>query len=454
MRPAALALALLLAAPLGRAPAAQPVQSGQVLDGLVAVVGGEVVLRSEVDALATQASGGQAITADVWSRALDEIVKQKVLVVHARRDTTIQVADDYVDQQLDQQLGQMASQAGGMEALEAYYRRSNEEIKALFREDVRDQMMAEQFRFRRLASVTVTPGEVREWFGRIPEAELPMVPELVRVAHIVKVPSPTPEAVAEARAFAGALRDSVVSGQATIEDIATRHSKDGGSAARGGLIADIRLALLVPEFAAVAGSIEPGAYSEVFETPFGYHVLRVNERAGGVVSFNHFLITVDGGESAEAAARAELVALRDSIQTGGASFVALAREHSEDPSSAARGGIVSDPRTGERDLRIDALGPQWLAALEGLEVGAISEPAPVRLLSTGAEALHIVRLQKRTPEHRLSLEDDYALLSGYALQEKKREVFERWVRGLQASIFVQIKDDRYVPPTQPQAAAG
>ncbi|MEM1054105.1 MAG: peptidylprolyl isomerase [Bacteroidota bacterium] len=428
-------------------PVSAQVVPGTVLDGIAAVVGEEIVLRSEVDALAQSAAQGQPIDDNLWSRALDDLVRQRVLVVHAQRDTTIIVTDQMVEDQLDRQVEELAARIGGQEALESYYRKTVDEVKATFREDVRKQLLAERYRGTRLRDVTVTPSEVRAWLDQVPVDQRPEVPEIVRVAHIVKVPSASEDARQRARGFASALRDSILAGTATLEELAIRHSDDPGSGSRGGLIENIELRLLVPEFAAVAGTIAPDEISQVFESPFGYHVLRVGNRASGRVTFNHILVSIEADEGANLRAMEELTALRDSVLNQNVTFEALASRHSEDPLSATRGGFVSDPRTGERDLRLDALGPQWTSVVEGLEVGEISEPSEIRLLDGTTDALHIVLLQKRTPPHELAVETDYALLSNYALNDKRREVFDQWVSRLQRDVYVDIRSDRYVPET-------
>lgn len=441
---------LLLAGLLGLAPAlaAQPVPPGAQLDGIAAVVGDQIILHSEVDAFALQASQDQPVTPELWSRALDRLVDQRVVIAQARRDTLLQVTEEMVDGQLDRQVAQLAAQLGGETQLMAAYGRSIEEIRRSLRDDVRDEILLQQYQARRLRDLTITPGEVRSWFEKIPEAQRPLVPELVRVAHIVRLPAPDEAAKAEVRAFAQALRDSIVAGQATIEDLANRYSDDPGNTNRdgtqnGGRYDGFRLGDLVPEFRAAAAALEPGAYSEVFESAYGYHVLRVNERVGERVSFNHILLDVPTGGAEVEAATAFLAALRDSVEAG-VPFEALARRHSEDPYSAQRGGFVSDPQTGTRDLSLDGLGAQWRASLEGLEPGDLSEPSEVSLLD-GTPAIHLVLLQKRTPEHPLSIADDYTLLSQYALQEKRQREQQSWVADLRRRVYVDIRADRYEP---------
>ncbi|HYE94981.1 MAG TPA: peptidylprolyl isomerase [Rubricoccaceae bacterium] len=436
-------LAFLLAA---RAAGAQPVPPGTVLDEIAAVVGGEIVLRSEADALAQQITPeGQPVTDEAWSRALDQLIGQRVLVTHARRDTTIVVTDEQVNQQLDDRIAYLASQLGSEDAVATYYGKTLPEIRDQFREEVRAQLLAQQLQGRRLRDVQITPAEVRAWFAQIPAEDIPEVPELVRVAHVVKLPEVSTAARERARALAEALRDSIQASLATIEDLARRHSADPGSARNGGRYDGFNVRDLVPEFGAVASTLAPGGLSGVFETAFGFHVMRLNERRGDVISFNHVLIRVEDEETDPSEAIAELRALRDSVVVHGVSFEAIARRHSEDPTSAARGGYLADPRTGERDLRLEALGPLWQAVLDTLDVGAVSAPAEVQLLD-GKRAWHLVLLQRRTPAHRLGLETDYALLSEYALQEKRQRVLDEWLLDLRRSVYVDVRTPRYRPP--------
>ena len=431
---------------------AQPVSSGQVLDGIAAVVGDQVVLRSEVDALSQQAAQGQPVDDAFWSRALDQLVDQRVLVVKARRDTTINVPDEYVTEQLDARVEALAAQVGGEAQLEAVYGRRMSEIKASLREDVRNELYAQQYRSRRLQEVAITPGEVRAWFETIPVAERPEVPELVRVAHVVKVPKPNAAARQAARAKTQAIRDSILAEQATFEALADRNSQDPGNTNRdgtqnGGRYDRFSLRDLVAEFSAAAAALEPGAISEVVETQFGFHVIRLNSREGDRISFNHILIPISEEGSETGVAFEELSVLRDSILTHDVPFEAIARRHSEDAFSAYRGGFVADPRTRERDLRLEALGEGWKSNVDTLEIGEISEPSEIELLD-GTKAVHVVLLQKRTPAHPLSPDIDYVILSDYALQDKRQEVFAEWVRRLRRDVYVDVRSDRYVSEPQ------
>ena len=439
---------------------AQPVAPGTRVEGVAAVIGDQVVLYSEVDALVENArtqQPGVQLPPDAWSRALDQLVDRRVIIDNARRDTTLQITDAQVDEEVNKNVQQFVAQLGSEAAVEAAFGRPMSQIRDSFREEIRDDLLLQQYRGRRLQGVAVTPGEVRTWFDAIPAGERPQIPEIVRVAHVVRKPAPAEAARAQARAFAEALRDSVVAGQATLGDLANRHSTDPGNTNRdgtknGGAYPSFALRDLDPTFAAAASALAPGGLSQAFETGFGFHVLRLDTRTGDRIGFSHILVPITTNLDE---ARTMLGVLRDSVVTGRVPFEAIARRHSEDPFSASRGGFVSDPQTGERDLRLDALGAAWKATVDSMAVGDISEIAPVTLLDAQqTNVLHFVLLQKRAPAHTLSLADDYSLLADYTLRTRRQDVLREWVDGLRRSTYVDVRAPQYTAASPTAALVG
>lgn len=428
-------------------PPAGQAQDRLVLDEIVAVVGEDIILRSDVDGfvlgLLRQQPNLQYSKA-LWKQALDQMINEKVLAIHAKRDTTIQVTDDQVEQMLEQRIQLMTSQLGGTNRLEEIYGKSVIEIKADLREEFRDQLLADQFRSRKLRQIKITPSEVEAWFNRFPTDSLPTFPETVRLSHIVRFPKITDEAREDAMQVITAIRDSILAG-ASFEEYARLFSDDPGSAENGGRYPSMSLKEVVPEFAAVASRIPIGEISQVFETPFGLHILRVNSRRGDIIDYNHILVAFDESKADPTEAIAFLHAVRDSILTHNMPFALMAKRHSEEPQSAQRGGRVLDPRTGERDLVLAALGPRWQATINGIKEGEISEPSEVDLLN-GRRAYHIVRLERRVPAHRVDLDTDYAMIEQYALRDKQNRVLEEWLAELRKSVYIDIRGEASEAP--------
>ncbi len=429
---------LLLAGWMAALPA--EAQDGEVVDEIVAIVGNDIILRSDVDGLVYGyiQQGRTTYSPELWREALEQLIDQHVLTILAERDTTIEVSDDEVDQALDQRIQQLTAQVGSQAQLEELYGKSVVQIRAELREEFRDRLLAEQYQNRKLQQIKITPSEVRAWFRQIPPDSLPTVPATIRASHVVRYPEPSPEARAEALEIITTIRDSIVTGGASLEEMAELFSDDAGSAQNGGRLQDFKLDDLVPEFAAVASRLPIGEISQVFETPFGYHILRVNSRRGDVVDFNHILIQIDRTKFDATGTIQFLSVLRDSVLHHNVPFETIARRHSQEQLSAQRGGRVVDPRTLERDLVLDALGPSWRSTIDTLEIGEISHPAEVELLD-GDRAFHIVKLTRRVPEHTLSLETDYARIEQYALQEKRAVEMRKWLDQLRKEVYIEVR---------------
>ena len=415
-------------------------QEGDVIDEIVAVVSDQIVLKSEVDAVVANYLQQQQIpySEALWLDALNELIGQEILKVAARRDTNITIQEEQVDQALDQRIEFMASQVGGEELLEELYGRSIVRIRADLRDELRDQLLADQLRQSKIQNIRITPTEAEEWFHQFAADSLPVIPHVVRLNHIVRYPELTEKAREEAREIIAAIRDSIETGTGTFEDMARRFSEDPGSASVGGRIENTNLGDLVPEFGAVASRNPIGETSQVFESPFGYHVVRVNDRRGEIVDFNHILIRIDDSEIDPSETIAFLTAVRDSAQRLDVPFERLAKQHSQEESTAQLGGRVVDPRSGERDLVRDNLGPFWLDTLDTLQVGEISLPTPVQLESP-RQAYHIVQLVFSQEEHTVSLETDYERIEQFALQEKRAEWMQDYIDGLREDIYVDLR---------------
>ncbi len=422
------------------APASAQIAGNAVIDEVVALVGDKIVLKSDVDGFAVGLAQqrGAAMNEELWLTALERILDQKVLAVHARKDTTLQVTEEQVEQALDGRIDQLVSQLGGQARLEELYGKSTIQIKDDLREEFKDQMLAEQYQGKRLRQIRVTPSEVREWFSQFPTDSLPTLPDVVRLAHIVRYPDVGEGARAEAAEIITAIRDSLLTGRFTFEQLAEQYSDDLASARSGGRDSGRRLNELVPEFSAIASRIPIGEISQIFETQFGLHFLRINDRKGDVIDYNHILIQFDDSKVEGTQAMSYLNTVRDSLLQEEMPFEIMARRHSQEAATANRGGRVVDPSSGSRDLPLQALGPTWQATIAELKEGQISLPAEVELLD-GRRAFHILLLQKRVPSHQVDILTDYERIEQIALQDKQSRELREWLNGLRRDVYVDLR---------------
>lgn len=424
---------------VGPSPAsAQP----RTLDRIAAVVGDDIILTSEVDQAVRRRvqRGQQRFSSDLWMQTLQELIDQKILTEKAQRDTTIAISRDQVSKQLDRRIDQMAERAGSKERLEKIYGKSVLEIKDQFREDFRRQLLAQRLRQKRSRKIDITPSEVKQWFEEIPTDSLPDLPETVRLSQIVRYPEPSQTAKNKTRTLITALRDSIVNGSASFEEMARQYSDDEGTASSGGALGSVNPDQLVPEFAAVANQTPVGEVSQVFynDNQDGFHILRVNGKSGSTVDLSHILIKVNADQTGAERAKSFLRSIRDSIVTHDKSFAVMARRHSQEDRSAQNGGRVTNPQSGSRDLVLKNLNPSWRKTIRSLDTGEISQPSEVKLLN-GDQAYHIVRLDKRTPPHTANLDQDYERIQQLALQEKRQRKLQEWIDRLRDEVYVDVR---------------
>jgi peptidyl-prolyl cis-trans isomerase D len=150
------------------------------------------------------------------------------------------------------------------------------------------------------SGVSVTDAEIREYYDdhRNQFAERPGR----AVITVTTIPRPITAADSAATfARARALREEIVSGQATFEDVALRESIDSVSAAQGGLLGTQPKGRLVPEFDSVVYAIPVGQVSEPFETSFGVHFLKVDNRWADSATVRHILIPFRQSDSSAVA---------------------------------------------------------------------------------------------------------------------------------------------------------
>ena len=102
---------------------------------------------------------------------------------------------------------------------------------------------------------------------------------------------------AAARAHAIALR-SEIAGGAKFEDVAKRESADTVSGSRGGDLGRGPTTQYVAEFGNALKTLKIGELSQPVETPFGFHIIRVDERKGDTVAAHHILVRIQASDSA------------------------------------------------------------------------------------------------------------------------------------------------------------
>jgi peptidyl-prolyl cis-trans isomerase SurA len=413
---------------------------GQTIDRILAIVGEDVVLLSDIDAqYAYFMANGQKDDGTLRCQILEKLIIEKLLLNKARQDSVV-VSDDQVESELGRKLDYFISGYGGVDKLEEIYQKPLIEIRADLRPDIRDQLLIDRMRGVITQAASVTPREVKKFFNAIPTDSLPFLPAEVEVFQIVKIPTASNAADREAKAFLESLRLKIQRGTISFEQAAKENSIDFGSARTGGLLPEFSRGRMVPAFEEMAFKVKENEISPVFRSAFGYHILKVEKKVGEIITARHILIAPRVTADDDSVAVRKLREIRASIaESDTLSFETAARRHSDDEQSATVGGAIKNPQTGEQRIPLDMLDGDLYLTVDEMKVDEITDPLEY-IQPDNKKSFRLLFLKKRIPPHVANLTDDYRKLQEAALQSKQAEVLENWFATARKNVHIEIKD--------------
>lgn len=145
-----------------------------------------------------------------------------------------------------------------------------------------------------VAATVVPEKEIRAYYDRYETRWTRRGRAVVSFVALSRTPTAADTAATQARA--AALRAEILAG-ADFGDVAKRESTDESSAVNGGELPKGGRGRFVPEFEAAAYALRPGQISEPVRTAFGWHLIKLNARAGDTLSLQHILLKVTQGDS-------------------------------------------------------------------------------------------------------------------------------------------------------------
>ena len=411
----------------------------QRIDGIVAVVGDEIVLSSDVRDRVTQARlEGREVSADNECGLIESILFEKLLLHNARLDS-LEVTDAEVMGEIDRRLTYYLQMFGSLEAFEAEYGKSVAEWKAEFQDPVREQILAQKMQAEIDQTVRSTPAEVQDYFDAIPADSLPLIPEELSYSELVMQPEVGEAQKMRTRNTLDSIRTLVSTGKISMTLAATRYSEDPGSKYKGGCYKNIVRGQFVPEFEGAVFETAIGDYSPVFESDFGFHFLRVTDRRGEQYSACHVLMKPTFDPRALEIMAATIDSVSVQLALGETSFDAAVLRHSTREATRNQKGQVVNPRDGGARFGVDELDPNVFFLLQDLQPGDVS--APVQLVDEDNRAYWaMIRLEERFPAHRANPTDDYALFQQQVEADMREEALSKWIDKRIGETFVRVDD--------------
>lgn len=246
----------------------------------VATVNGTVITRGEYDSEMNRFERQMALSgktpnpaeaSEMQKRVLDGLVDRELLKQESKKQG-ISVDDAEVNQQVASLRQKFSGEKEFTETL-TKMNLTEAELKAQLKQDLTIRKLIDQ---QVAAKVTITPEEAKAFYSSHPE--LFKAPESVRASHIlIKVePNASAEDKAKARERITAIQQRAKKG----EDFAAlaKEASECPSGANGGDLNYFQRGQMVGPFEEAAFSLKPGTMSDIVETPFGYHLIKVADK--------------------------------------------------------------------------------------------------------------------------------------------------------------------------------
>ena len=257
-------------------PAPKPVPA--VLPDTIARINGETITKADFERALREVEGraGGPVPADqrdrVYRDVLDQMIAYRLLVQESRaRKVTVTEAE------LDARIAEIQQQFPTAEAFKQTLEQRGMTVAAL-RADSREGMLIDKLLESELAGrIAVTREEIDGFYQKNPSQF--QQAERVRASHIlIRFPdNANAAAKQQTRSRAEEILRALKAGNDFV-DIAKTNSQDPGSAANGGDLGYFERGQMVGPFEETAFSLRPGQTSDLVETEFGYHIIRVADK--------------------------------------------------------------------------------------------------------------------------------------------------------------------------------
>jgi len=409
----------------------------KTVDQIVAVVGKNIILKSDIEEMFKQQQA-QGITTegDMKCEILENFLVEKLLLAEAELDTNIIVSDSQLNQKLEQRIQYFVSHLGTEKDVEAYFKKSIVDLKADLEEVIKNQEMTQQMQQKIIEKVSVTPAEVRYHFKNLPEAEIPQIDAQVEYAQITVLPVISLEEEDRIKATLRELKRRIESGESSFAPLAVLYSEDGG-ARNGGELDYMGRGNLDPAYAAAAFNLKGDKISNVVKSDFGYHIIQVMDRKGEQIKTRHIIMKPKVAPAAMKTAFGQIDSIADFIRKGTFKFEEAALRWSYDKNSRNNGGVVINPESGESKWKMSELDPDVSKIIAKMNINEISKP--FQTIDDKQRVVYkIIKLISNTSAHKANMRDDYVELSNIYLNSKKEKTLDKWIRDKQIGTYVRI----------------
>lgn len=410
----------------------------QKIDGVIAKVGDYIILDSDIDKSFLEISSqGNSVKDITRCQMLGKLMEDKLYAHQAVQDS-LKVTDSEVKSMMEERLSYMVEQIGSMDKVVKYYKKnSEEEFRTYFFDVLKEQKLTSEMQKKIIDGVEITPEEVRNFFKKIPTADLPSFGAEMEVAQIVVTPKVSDAEKQKVIDKLNGFKKEILEGASSFATKAVLYSQDPGSRATGGYYKMNRKTQFVKEFKEVAFSLAQGEISEPFETDFGYHIIYVEKIKGQDVELRHILLIPAVTSEDLKEAKEKITLIRKRIVDKEITFAEAAKTMSDEKETRANGGALINPKTQDTRFELTKMESNFYSQISNLKDNEISLPI-LDEDQSGKKKYKLITVTNRINEHTADYAKDYIKIKDLALKEKQINAIGKWFDDKIKDTYIKI----------------
>ena len=412
----------------------------QKIDGVIATVGDYTILDSDIDkSFLELTSQGNSIKDITRCQMLGKLLEDKLYAHQAVQDSII-VTDAEVKTKLEEQLNYMVEQLGSMDKAIKYFKKANEEdFRTDLFEIIKTNKLTAEMQKKIVDKVEITPEEVRNFFKKIPVADLPVFGAEMEVAQIIVAPKVTQEEKQKVIDKLKEFKKEVLEGS-SFATKAVLYSQDPGSSSNGGFYKMNKRTPFVKEFKDIAFSLAQGEISEPFETDFGFHIIYIEKIKGQDVELRHILLIPNISEESLKEAKERITQIKKRIEDKSITFADAARAESDEKETKTNGGVLVNPKTQDTHFELTKMDPSLYSQVSNLKEGDVSIPL-IDINQSGKKKYKLVTVTNTIAEHTADYAKDYIKIKELALKEKQINAIAKWSQEKIKETYIKINGE-------------
>ena len=418
-------------------------ETGIVVDKIVAQIGNQIILMSDVESQKQQAiqSGLDPLKINACE-ILEQLMANELLLDQALLDS-ISVSDEQVDAEMENRLRLLEEKFGSREKLETFYGETTSKIKDKFRIQIRNKILTQEMERKLVQNISITPKDVSTFFKSIPKDSIPFINMKLSFQQIVYYPKITKDDKKRAYDILSEVRTAIVDNGKSFETQARINSDDPGSASKGGKI-EASAGMMVPQFESTVFQLKVGEISEIIESPYGYHIIKLISRKGQDYTCLHILKIPEYSPEAIDDASNRMDTCHQLLKENKITWNDAVLRFSNDESTKQNQGIITNPITGDQTWDMEDLNQvdqQIYVLTEMMEKGDYTKPNLYIDIYERKQGFRIVRLSERYPPHIANLQDDYSLVKRATENDKKQKIIQNWIKSKIGNAYIRIDDE-------------